>query len=236
MLKAENFSLACCLLLTRLQTWFVFPLSSFMSSFCFRFYSGSRVPHCVVIPLPSLFCSVTVSHSPWLSWPWQSWEILARYPVKCPEGSIQTGHLRLEGFLNLVALSGDLFFLIYIELATILPLFYVLVYWPWCMWDLNSPTRDWTHMPCIGRWSLNHWTTREVPCEISNSHLFKQKLLPPPTSWNCMLDPLMKATRERWGGSTPILGPWTWQEALPFYPGLPMYLGTVMWEINFYHI
>ena len=55
------------------------------------------------------------------------------------------------------------FFLIYIELATILPLFYVLVFWPWRMWDLNSPTRDWTHMPCIGGWSLNHWTTREVP-------------------------------------------------------------------------
>ena len=22
---------------------------------------------------------------------------------------------------------------------------------------------NWTHTPCIGRWSLNHWTTREVP-------------------------------------------------------------------------
>ena len=32
-------------------------------------------------------------------------------------------------------------------------------------WDLSSPTRDraWTWAPCIGRWSLNHWTTREVP-------------------------------------------------------------------------
>ena len=30
------------------------------------------------------------------------------------------------------------------------------------MWDLSSPTRDWTRVCCIGRWTLNHWTTREV--------------------------------------------------------------------------
>ena len=27
---------------------------------------------------------------------------------------------------------------------------------------LNFPTRNWTHVPCIGRWRLNHWTAREV--------------------------------------------------------------------------
>ena len=31
------------------------------------------------------------------------------------------------------------------------------------MWDLSSPTRDQTHTSCIGRQSLNHRTTREVP-------------------------------------------------------------------------
>ena len=31
------------------------------------------------------------------------------------------------------------------------------------MWDLSSSTRDQTHIPCIRRWVLNHWTTREVP-------------------------------------------------------------------------
>ena len=30
------------------------------------------------------------------------------------------------------------------------------------MWDLSSQTRDWTHVHCIGRWILNHWTTREI--------------------------------------------------------------------------
>ena len=27
------------------------------------------------------------------------------------------------------------------------------------VWDLSSLTRDRTHIPCIGRQSLNHWTT-----------------------------------------------------------------------------
>ena len=29
--------------------------------------------------------------------------------------------------------------------------------------DVSSPTRDRTCVPCIGRWVLNHWTTREEP-------------------------------------------------------------------------
>ena len=33
----------------------------------------------------------------------------------------------------------------------------------WDMWDLSSPTRDWTHAPCLGRRSLNHRTARELP-------------------------------------------------------------------------
>ena len=31
------------------------------------------------------------------------------------------------------------------------------------MRDLSSPTRDRAPVPCIGRWILYHWTTREVP-------------------------------------------------------------------------
>ena len=34
------------------------------------------------------------------------------------------------------------------------------------MWDLSSLTRDQTHVPCISRLILNHWTTREVTREI----------------------------------------------------------------------
>ena len=39
----------------------------------------------------------------------------------------------------------------------------VLAQLPHSMCDLSSPTRDRTRVPCIGRWILNHWTTREIP-------------------------------------------------------------------------
>ena len=53
------------------------------------------------------------------------------------------------------------FFKSSIEFITILLLFYV--FWSWGMWDPKSLTREWTCTPCIGKRSLNHWTTREVP-------------------------------------------------------------------------
>ena len=37
------------------------------------------------------------------------------------------------------------------------------------MWDLSSPTRHPTRVPCMGRRTLNHWTTREVPPSQFNS-------------------------------------------------------------------
>ena len=33
---------------------------------------------------------------------------------------------------------------------------------PHIVWELNFPARDETQVVCIGRWMLNHWTTREV--------------------------------------------------------------------------
>ena len=60
----------------------------------------------------------------------------------------------------------------FVEFAAILLLFYVVVFvlffffWPRGMWDLSSLTRDGTRIPCIGRWSLNHWTAREVPAQL----------------------------------------------------------------------
>ena len=69
--------------------------------------------------------------------------------------------------------------------------FYVLAFWLRGMWDLSSPTRDRTHTPCIGRQSLNHRTTREVPkffLYVPTSCLFKDftpPILPfsPPSSF-----------------------------------------------------
>ena len=67
-------------------------------------------------------------------------------------------------------------FKVFTEFVTIMLLFYVLVFWPWGMWDLSFQTRDWTHNPCTGRWSLNFWTAREVP---PNGVIFDLSPLPP---------------------------------------------------------
>ena len=50
---------------------------------------------------------------------------------------------------------------------------------PWGVWDLSCLTRDWTHIPCTGRRSLNHWTIREVPgrCFLLSTYLYKQMVL-----------------------------------------------------------
>ena len=45
--------------------------------------------------------------------------------------------------------------------------FYVLVFWLPGMCNLSSLIRDQIHIPCNGRWSLNHWTAREVPAAYS---------------------------------------------------------------------
>ena len=67
-------------------------------------------------------------------------------------------------------------FKVSIKFVTILFFFYDLVFWSWGIWDLSSLTRDWTHSraPCIEKWSLSHWTTREAPLhpfQCLDSHL-----------------------------------------------------------------
>ena len=54
-------------------------------------------------------------------------------------------------------------FLVFIEFVVVLLLLYVLGFWLQGIWDLGSLTRELTHIPNIGRQSLNHWTAREVP-------------------------------------------------------------------------
>ena len=55
-------------------------------------------------------------------------------------------------------------FKVFVEFVPILLLFYVLILGGLQgMWDLSSLTRDQTCTPCLGRQSLNHWTTRELP-------------------------------------------------------------------------
>ena len=58
-------------------------------------------------------------------------------------------------------------FKVFIDFVTALSLFYVLFLWPRGMWGLSFPTRDQTCTPCIGWWSLNHWTTRKVSLNLN---------------------------------------------------------------------
>ena len=53
-------------------------------------------------------------------------------------------------------------FKVFIEFVTV-PLFYILIFWPWGIWDLSTLTRDQARTPCIWRRSLNPWTSRETP-------------------------------------------------------------------------
>ena len=55
-------------------------------------------------------------------------------------------------------------FKVFIEFITIFLLLNVLGFWLKSLSDLSSPNRDWTHNPWSGKWSLNHWTTKEVLC------------------------------------------------------------------------
>jgi len=78
--------------------------------------------------------------------------------------------LGFEGSLSWVFFLNILFFFlvwtifkVFIEFVAILLLFYIFVFWPQGMWDLSFPTRDWTCIHRVEWWSLNHWTTREVP-------------------------------------------------------------------------
>jgi len=46
-------------------------------------------------------------------------------------------------------------------LDIVIPTLFILFFFGtlWVMWDLHSLTRDWTRIPCIGRWNFNPWTT-----------------------------------------------------------------------------
>ena len=56
-------------------------------------------------------------------------------------------------------------FKVFIEFVTV-PLFYILIFWPWGIWDLSTLTRDQARTPCIWRRSLNPWTSREISLHV----------------------------------------------------------------------
>ena len=59
------------------------------------------------------------------------------------------------------------FFKVFIEFVSILLLFYALISLAANKWELSSLTKDQTCTPGLGRGSVNHWTTREVPIVVN---------------------------------------------------------------------
>ena len=66
-------------------------------------------------------------------------------------------------FLRFFFFNVDHVLKVFIEFLTVLLLFYALVFGPWSMWNLSSPTWDGIHTPSLVRLSLNHWKTRDIP-------------------------------------------------------------------------
>ena len=55
---------------------------------------------------------------------------------------------------------------------------------PGSLWDLNSHARDRTHIHCIGRWILNHWTIREHPViTVFSKHITQTAQVIQGTRW-----------------------------------------------------
>jgi len=83
-------------------------------------------------------------------------------------GCTQISELRnffsLLGFLcfSFKIFDVERFWSLYWICYNIASIWYFALLGAWGMWDPSSVTRDWTHTPCIGRWSLNHWTTKDV--------------------------------------------------------------------------
>ena len=110
-----------------------------------------------------------------------------------------------------------IFLKVFIEFVTIFLLFYVLIFWPWGMWNLSSSIGDWNGILWVGRWSLNQWTAREVPADVFlNHHVFANgwsrgflnKRLGTQPHWSETRLPV-KSQREKWSGLLLLAVWWT---------------------------
>ena len=85
------------------------------------------------------------------------WAMCLASMPSAPDQNIRTSmRLQTQGLEALGHCDHDLS-------RTQVDLYLFLLFRPHCTagGNLSSPTRDRTHSPCIARWVLNHWTTRE---------------------------------------------------------------------------
>ena len=113
------------------------------------------------------------------------------------------GGERLNFFFFLKIFLMWTIFKVFIEFVTILLLSYVLVFWLRGMWNLSSPTRDRTRIPCIGRWSLNHWTCQGSPSWPVSLIMFLCCL-----SHTLLMNPFLISGLITHYGLVPALCPW----------------------------
>ena len=96
--------------------------------------------------------------------PETEWRRKLRYLFTFPTSAIhlEPNHSNMWTRVSFYFLMHTIF-KVFIEFVTISLLFYALDFWPQGMWDLISPTRDQTCIPCIGTQSLNHSTMGKFP-------------------------------------------------------------------------
>ena len=79
-------------------------------------------------------------------------------------------------------LKQDFLFVVDHFLKSLYWIFYNIIYFMvWFFGHETSgiwlPTRGQSHTPCIGRWSVNHWTTKEVLQQFFDKLLFSHKII-----------------------------------------------------------
>ena len=104
---------------------------------------------------PQVPLSMGFSRQEWNGLPFHS-------PGDLPNTGIKLGSPALQ------ADSSSSFLINYLGLPQVLIVEHVLSC-PLVYGIFSYPTRDGTHIPCVGKWLLNHWTIREVPMRAGSS-------------------------------------------------------------------
>ena len=110
--------------------------------------------------------------------------------IKAPPSCVSQEHYEIHG--NWWTIPSSLTGLIFKFLFLLNFICFYFLATSWGMRDLSSPIRDRTCIPCIGRGSLNYWTSREVPRALTLIHGLEssgKRLVDRPAVWPQGLPP-----------------------------------------------
>ena len=94
-------------------------------------------------------------------------------------------------------------FIEFVAALFLLFMFWIFFFLPRGMWDLSCLTRDRTHNPCVGRWSLRHWTAREVSPKVDFIKWGKQGISRPSLVHSALHGPFKDS--RCWGWEAPLV-------------------------------